>query len=161
MLELAPLPSQQMITTTFANLLGPLIPIFSSTLASLSALIKRSLNKYTLLALSAFSSLDELSTQWNEIMCKLAGRKENELKDGMHALRASCLRSFPEFLADVRMNAMSKGGELSTGLADFSISVSSFVIYLHSFSYRSSDGILYRALARGPRWCRSCTHDPW
>ncbi len=57
-------------------------------------------------------------------MCKRAGRKDNELKDGLHSIRAACLRSFPEFLADIRMAALGKTGELSTGLADFTNSVS-------------------------------------
>lgn len=56
-------------------------------------------------------------------MARRAGRKENELKDGTHSVRAACLRSFPEFIADIRMGALGKGGELSTGLADFTLSV--------------------------------------
>lgn len=56
-------------------------------------------------------------------MCKRPARKENELKDGLHSVRASCLRCFPEFLADIRAAALGKGGELSTGLADFTLSV--------------------------------------
>lgn len=58
-------------------------------------------------------------------MCIRSGRKENELKEGLHSIRASCLRSFPEFLADLRVAALGKGGELSTGLADFTLTVSS------------------------------------
>lgn len=57
-------------------------------------------------------------------MCRRSGRKENELKDGLHSVRAACLRSFPEFLADLQAAALGKGGELSTGLADFTLSVS-------------------------------------
>jgi hypothetical protein len=47
----------------------------------------------------------------------------DELKDGLAALRGVCLRSFPEFLADVKVAAMSKGGDTSTGLADFTLTV--------------------------------------
>lgn len=57
-------------------------------------------------------------------MCRRAGKKENELKDGLHSLRASVLRSFPEFIADIRAAALGKGGELSTGLTDITLSVS-------------------------------------
>ena len=56
-------------------------------------------------------------------MCRRAGKRENELKDGLHALRASVLRSFPELIADIRVAAMGKGGELSTGLTDITLSV--------------------------------------
>lgn len=56
-------------------------------------------------------------------MCRRSGRRENELKDGLHAIRASCLRSFPELLADIKASALGKAGELSTGLADFTVSV--------------------------------------
>lgn len=56
-------------------------------------------------------------------MCRRSGRKENELKDGLHSIRASCLRCFPEFLADIRLAAIGKGEQLNTALADFTLSV--------------------------------------
>jgi exocyst complex component 7 len=56
-------------------------------------------------------------------MCRRAGRRENELKDGLHSLRAVCLRSFPEFLVGLKVPALGKSGELSTSVADFTISV--------------------------------------
>ena len=120
---MAPLPRQDVLETTFTTLVTPLINLFTSTLASLNALIKRSLHKYTFLALSAHASLSRLQSRWDDIMCARTRRKENELKDGLHSIRAACLRSFPEFLADIRVAAMGKGGELSTGLADFTLSV--------------------------------------
>ncbi|PSS18880.1 hypothetical protein PHLCEN_2v3195 [Hermanssonia centrifuga] len=125
--ELAPLSSQSILTSTYSALLSPLISLFSSTLSSLSALIKRSLHKYTFLALAAYASLSASQTRWDELMCKRAGRKDNELKDGLHSIRAACLRSFPEFLADIRMAALGKTGELSTGLADFTNSTAQYV----------------------------------
>ncbi|EKM56316.1 uncharacterized protein PHACADRAFT_193929 [Phanerochaete carnosa HHB-10118-sp] len=127
LLELAPLSTQSLLTTTFTALIAPLISLFTTTLSSLGALIKRSLHKYTFLALSAYASLSSLQAQWDDIMCKRSGRKENELKDGLHSIRAACLRSFPEFLADLRAAALGRGGELSTGLADFTHSMVQYV----------------------------------
>lgn len=70
-------------------------------------------------------------------MCRRAGRKENELNNGLHSIRAACLRSFPEFLADLRASALGKGGELSTGLADFTLSVrDAFLVMLSLRSWR-------------------------
>lgn len=80
-------------------------------------------------------------------MCRRAGRTENELKDGLHSLRASCLRSFPEFIADIRLAANGKGGEFSTGLHEVTSTVRTFgysdlsgvIISFHSaFLYRPS-----------------------
>ncbi|KAH9887366.1 Cullin repeat-like-containing domain protein [Cubamyces lactineus] len=122
LLELAPLATPAAISTTYATLISPLTNLFTSTLGSLGSLIKRNLNKNTFLALSAYSSLTSLQPRWNEIMSRRADRKENELKEGLHSIRASCLRSFPEFLADIRMAGLGKGGELGTGVADFTIS---------------------------------------
>ena len=124
LVELAPLPGQTLISTTFSTLLLPLISLFNSTLSSLSSLIKRSLHKYTFLALSAYSSLSTQQSRWDDLLTRRGERKENELKDGLHALRGVCLRSFPEFLADLKVTALGKGGELGTGLADFTVSVS-------------------------------------
>ena len=81
-------------------------------------------NKYTFLALSAHTSLSQCQARWNDLMSTRAARPQNELKDGLHSIRAACLRSFPEFLADIRAAALGKTGELSTGLADFTVSVS-------------------------------------
>ncbi|ETW75673.1 hypothetical protein HETIRDRAFT_390036 [Heterobasidion irregulare TC 32-1] len=122
LVELAPLSGQTLISTTFSTLLLPLISLFNSTLSSLSSLIKRSLHKYTFLALSAYSSLSTQQSRWDDLITRRGERKENELKDGLHALRGVCLRSFPEFLADLKVTALGKGGELGTGLADFTVS---------------------------------------
>jgi len=121
--ELAPL-SGQSLASTYGTLLTPLINLFNSTISSLSTLIKRSLHKYTFLALSAYSSLSATQARWDELVTQRAGgRKENEIKDALNPLRAVCLRSFPELLADIKLAAQGKGGELGTGLADFSVSV--------------------------------------
>ena len=45
------------------------------------------------------------------------------MKDAITTIRSACLRSFPEFIADIRAAALGKGGEFSTGLADFTHSV--------------------------------------
>lgn len=124
LLELAPIPTSTSVEQTFGTLISPLLTIFTSNLSSLSALIKRSLHKYTFLALSVFANLSAVQGDWDDIMCRRAGKRENELKEGLHALRASVLRSFPEFIADVRAASLGKGGELSTGLADITLSVS-------------------------------------
>ncbi|KAI0360296.1 hypothetical protein OH77DRAFT_1418171 [Trametes cingulata] len=122
LLELAPLTTPAAISGTFATLISPLTNLFTSTLGSLGSLIKRNLNKNTFLALSAYSSLTSMQLRWNEVMSRRADRRENELKEGLHSIRASCLRSFPEFLADIRLAGLGKGGEIGTGLADFTIS---------------------------------------
>ena len=61
------------------------------------------------------------------------GRRDtNELRDGLNSVRSVCLRTFPEFLADLKLAATGpgKGGELGVGLADFTISVSVLSLFL-------------------------------
>ena len=128
LIELAPLPNQA-LGPTYNTLLSPLLTLFSNTISSLISLIKRSLHKYTFLALSSYESLSSLQPRWDELLQRRgmdARREKNELKDGLQALRGVCLRSFPEFLADIKLAAMGKGGEVSTGLADFSLKVCFF-----------------------------------
>jgi exocyst complex protein 7 len=125
LLELAPLQNQS-FPSTYNTLLTPLLSLFSESVSSLIALIKRSLQKHAFLALSTFESLSALQPRWDVLLERRgadARRDRNELKEGLHALRAVCLRSFPEFLADVKLGALEKGGETSTGLADFTITV--------------------------------------
>jgi exocyst complex protein 7 len=125
LVELAPLPNQT-LGPTYNTLLTPLLSLFSNTPSSLISLIKRSLHKYTFLALSSFESLSSLQRRWDELLQRRgtdARRETNELKDGLLALRGVRLRSFPEFLADIKLAAVSKGGDSSTGLADFTLMV--------------------------------------
>jgi exocyst complex protein 7 len=131
--DLLPLPAPPVLGTTYNNLLGPVLGLFSDTLTSLIALIKRSLHKYTFQALSTYQALSVLQTRWDVLQGQRGatgadGQKKNELRDGLNQLRGVCLRSFPEFLADVKMAGMPRAGELSTGVAEFTIGVSVEII---------------------------------
>lgn len=119
--ELAPLSSSTLIASTYDTLLTPLLTLFTDTLSSLTSLIKRSLHKYTFHALSAFSALRMSQSRWESVLAR-RGREGNELRDGLNAIRGVCLRSFPEFLADLKLAAAGKGGDLSVGLADITVS---------------------------------------
>jgi exocyst complex protein 7 len=119
--QLAPLPSQAHLPSTYIVLLTPLTTLFNTTLSSLSTLIKRSLHKYTFHALACYSALSAYQDRWDDLITRPAERKENELREGLHALRGVCLRSFPEFLADLKLAGLGKGGEIGTGCADFTI----------------------------------------
>ena len=126
LVDLAPLTAPALIASAYNTLLNPVLVLFSTTVTSLIAFIKRSLHKHTFLALSSYESLAALQTRWDRLLSRRGAEKRkdsNELKDGLHALRAVCLRSFPEFLADLRMASMGKGANMSTGLADFTTSV--------------------------------------
>lgn len=127
--DLSPLNSPALIASAYNTLLNPILALFSSTLTSLIALIKRSLHKFTFLALSSYESLLSLQPRWDNLLSRRKGptadpRKDtNELRDGLNTLRAVCLRSFPEFLADLKLSTMGRSGEMSTGLAEFTVSV--------------------------------------
>ena len=88
--QLAPLPSQSHPPSTYCTLLTPLTTPFNTTLSSLSTLIKRSLHKYTFHALASYSALSPRQDRWNEFITRRAERKENELKEGLNALRGVC-----------------------------------------------------------------------
>ncbi|KAG6889605.1 hypothetical protein C0995_016131 [Termitomyces sp. Mi166 len=124
--QLTPLTSTSMLGSSFNTLLMPILKLFTTTLTSLVNLIKKSLPKYSFLALAAYESMLSMQSQWDDLLSRRASetRKDmNEVKDGLNTLRAVCLRSFPEFLADLKLGAMGKGGELvNTGLTDFVVS---------------------------------------
>ncbi|PVF94062.1 hypothetical protein CPB86DRAFT_766482 [Serendipita vermifera] len=89
------------IQSTYATLLAPVNSLFTTTLTLLINLVKSNLNKHVFLALAAYEELSNAQSVWGEIQ-KLGGKKENELKETLVTLRGVCLRSFPEFLLDVR-----------------------------------------------------------
>ncbi|EIN08701.1 hypothetical protein PUNSTDRAFT_120310 [Punctularia strigosozonata HHB-11173 SS5] len=136
--DLAPLPSPQLISSAYSTLLAPLLNLFNSTVSSLQALIKRSLSRHTFLALSAFESTQTQLQRSRELLVERAGRSKDDLRDAVQALKNVCLRSFPEFLADVKMAGLGSaigpgasragmGNDMSTGLADFCITTVAFL----------------------------------
>jgi exocyst complex component 7 len=71
-----------------------------------------------------------LFNHWNDLLSRRGpdhAEDKNEFKDGLLALRALCLRSFSEFLADLKMGATVRGSDTSTKLVNFTASVSIFV----------------------------------
>ncbi|KAF9008255.1 exocyst complex component, exo70 subunit [Cyathus striatus] len=127
---LSPLSSPALLASAYGTLLVPLLKLFSSTIASLTTLIKKSLHKYTFLALSAYSSLLSVQPHFDDVLSRRGVEflsDKNELKDGMQSLRALCLRSFPEFLADIKLGAMQRGADTSVKLADFTLSTINYI----------------------------------
>lgn len=125
--ELSPLSSPQVVASAFGTLMAPILKLFNSVLTQLLTLIKKSLHKYNFLALSVYDGLLSLQPHWNDLLSRRGpdhAEDKNELKEGLAALRALCLRSFPEFLADLKLGATARGSDTGTKLMDFTISVS-------------------------------------
>ncbi|KAJ6554308.1 exocyst complex component, exo70 subunit [Mycena capillaripes] len=126
--ELSPLSSPNVVASSYNTLLNPILSLFSTTLTSLISFIKRSLHKYAFLALASYDALLDLQPRWDTLLARRGSEnaKANELKDGLGTLRGVCLRSFPEFLADIKMASLAKGVpgglETSTSVADFVVS---------------------------------------
>ncbi|THH10611.1 hypothetical protein EW145_g1201 [Phellinidium pouzarii] len=126
--ELALLPSTPQLTSAFASLMTPVLTLLQTSLTQLTNRVKRTLHRNAFLALSAHGHLAgaDVMRRWDDLVQRRAGLNTNvsALKDGMHSLRAVCLRSFPEFLADIRLAAMqSAGGELGTDIAEITVTV--------------------------------------
>ncbi|PPQ78842.1 hypothetical protein CVT25_010628 [Psilocybe cyanescens] len=130
LIELCPLSSPSMVASAFGTLMVPILKLFSSVLTQLINLVKKSLHKYNFLALSAYEGLLSLQRHWEDVLSRRGSAHtadKNELKDGLQSLRALCLRSFPEFLADVKMGAMSRGADTNTKLMDFTTSTIAYI----------------------------------
>ena len=143
LLELSPLSGAQMFASAFGTLMAPILKLFNQVLTQLITLMKKSLHKYNFLALSAYEGLLSLQRNWDDLLSRRGSdyvSEKNEPKDGLLSLRALCLRSFPEFLADLKMGAMSRGSDTSTKLTDFTTSVRSLFLTM----YVSSRVSLYR-----------------
>ena len=107
----------------------PILKLFNAVLTQLLTLVKKSLHKYNFLALSAYDGLLSLQPHWNDLLSRRGpahAEDKSELKEGLVALRALCLRSFPEFLADLKLGAMARGSDTATKVMDFTVSVGFF-----------------------------------
>ena len=126
MKELSPLSSRQVLASAYGTSMAPILKLFNSILMQLLALIKKALHKHNFIAFSAYDSLLSLQPHWTELLSRRGSdhaEDKNEFKDGLLALRALCLRSFPEFLASLKMGATARGWDTSAKLTDFTISV--------------------------------------
>ena len=81
--------------------------------------------------------------QWSDLLSRRGpdhAEYKDEFKNGLLAPRALCLRSFPEFLANLKMGATLRGLDTSTKLVNFAVSVSIFVsLSRYSCRYFTSD----------------------
>lgn len=123
LLQLALLPGMTaLILQSFGLLCAPLLAMFTVTISAIQAAVKKSLLTHVWLALQAWESLTALQPVWDDVMRKRTGRKENELSEIVHAVRGVCLRSFPEFIMEIKLAASpapsARPVELGTGTAD-------------------------------------------
>ena len=152
MTTLALLQGNSQFTATYSTLITPLNTTFTSLHSQLLNTIKRSLYNYTFSALTIYTVLSDpnVTGRWDDLMHKRAGRgggtgggiesgNQNALRESLHALRGVCLRSFPEFLADVKIAAMSSlataglapgaVGAVQTGVIEITEKVCSRVVF--------------------------------
>ncbi|KAH6906048.1 Cullin repeat-like-containing domain protein [Coprinopsis sp. MPI-PUGE-AT-0042] len=127
--ELSPLSSPASISAAFGALLGPMLRLFNTILTQLMNLSKKDLVKYGFLILSAYESLLSLQVHWEDLMGRTTDKlkQKNEFRDGLPQLKALCMRSFPEFIADLKMGASARSGN------DTSVKLAPFVMQLVNY----------------------------
>lgn len=118
--------SASAIQSTYATFLAPLNSLFTTSLTLLINLIKGNLNKHVFLALAVYEELANAQPAWNDVHTR-AGKKENELKETLVSLRGVCLRSFPEFLLDVRAAGTKITAETGTGIHEITLMVVNYL----------------------------------
>jgi len=126
--QLAPLPSTSNLQTTYASLISPFVLMVTTTLGTIQNLVKKNLRTHVFLAFGVYGRLTDLQPVWDDVIKYRSGKRENELADAIQSLRGLCLRSFPEFLLDIKMVGMppapgTKQVEVGTGIADITNAV--------------------------------------
>ena len=87
----------------YASLLPLPLSLFSQTSSNLNTLIKKSLHPLIPIAFASFSELSERNGEYEEVVRKKSGRKENELGESLHSFRGTCLSSLPGMIEDVKV----------------------------------------------------------
>ncbi|KIK53759.1 hypothetical protein GYMLUDRAFT_49193 [Collybiopsis luxurians FD-317 M1] len=143
--DLSALSSPSQLATHFGYLLNPLTTLLSSTVSSLVAFAKRSLQKYGFIILSAYEALLELQPIWEEISVlrlsssETRSKEVNEYKDVLQTLRSVCVRMFPEALADIKLSTGGRAGDTSTALLDASVEAVQFLNNMQDVIVGSGD----------------------
>ncbi|GAA5948482.1 hypothetical protein JCM3765_004898 [Sporobolomyces pararoseus] len=86
----------------YASLLPLPLALFAQTSSNLNTLIKKSLHPLIPIAFASFGELQERSQEFEEVVRKKSGRKENEVGDALHSFRGTCLSSLPGMIEDVK-----------------------------------------------------------
>lgn len=122
--ELSPLTKPESIASSYGALIKPILNLFGTVLNQLTTLIKKSLQKHSFLALSAYDALLQRQPSWEEVLLRRGSEyfdDKNELRDGLQALRQVCLRSFPEFLVDLKLGANNRDSDTSVQVVDLAV----------------------------------------
>ncbi|KAL5511625.1 EXO70 [Sanghuangporus vaninii] len=144
--ELTLLPSQAQLAGTYASLLTPLLTLLSTSLTQLTNRVKRALHHNTFLALATHGYLasPEITQRWEDVIKRRANGSTaniNALKEGLHSLRAVCLRSFPEFLADIKLAAVPRT-EIGTDVAEITETVVKYMTAIPAVQYAVGSSLL-------------------
>ncbi|KAJ7598627.1 Cullin repeat-like-containing domain protein [Mycena floridula] len=144
--DLTPIASASSISSTYRALVNPIMLLFTKTLTAVIALTKQSLHQYTFMALAAYEHMLVLQVRWDDVLSlrSSSSKKEsNEYKEGLLSLRALVMRSFPEFLVDLKLASLPKPNtELSTGLADFTVSTVEYMERLPEVQFATATALL-------------------
>ncbi|KAF9443168.1 exocyst complex component, exo70 subunit [Macrolepiota fuliginosa MF-IS2] len=128
--ELSPLTSPVLIASAYGILLNPILKLFGTVLGQMLTLIKKSLQKYNFLALSAYDALLQQQPAWEEVLARRGSEyldDKNELRDGLQSLRQVCLRSFPEFLVDLKLGANNRDSDTSVKVVELTIDTVKYI----------------------------------
>ena len=97
-----------------------ILELINFILAALITLVKKALNRYTFLALSAFKGLLSLQNpNWDDLLSRRGpdtATDKKQLKDAIQFICALCFRIFPELLAGIKLGATSRGLDTAPNL---------------------------------------------
>ncbi|EKM76443.1 hypothetical protein AGABI1DRAFT_63122 [Agaricus bisporus var. burnettii JB137-S8] len=143
--DLSPLTTATSIASAYGILLAPMLRLFRGVLGQLSALIKKSLQKFNFLALSAYDALLKQQSAWEEILSLRSPEYQDDksdLREGLQSLRQICLRSFPEFLVDLKLGANDRGSDTSVRLAELTTDTVKYVSRIPQVQAAASSALL-------------------
>ncbi|EUC65386.1 exocyst complex protein Exo70, partial [Rhizoctonia solani AG-3 Rhs1AP] len=127
------LPNRDLIKETFEIITRPLVSVFSSSLSTLSSLVKKTSRTTSLWHWQFILHYPISQERYTDIMLRRTGRKDNDLSTGIHSLKGVCIRSFPELLLEIKTPAMSPPtatpgrGEIGTGIADVTVMATNYL----------------------------------
>ncbi len=81
--------------------------------------------------MSVYDALLQQQPAWEDILSRrrrseydVSGEEKSEVKDGLQVLRQVCLRSFPEFLVDLKLGVNNREVDTNVKLVDLTVDVS-------------------------------------
>lgn len=114
-------------TKTFADTMASALSTYIETGRQVNALVKRNMSQDVFLAYDIVENININAGVFEDLTKRHAGKKDNEVNELLHVVRGTCLRSFPEFIEELKVSSSRTQIVMDGTVSELTISTLSYM----------------------------------